>query len=199
MNSYYPKEVEELISILKELPGIGQRGAEHMVFCMLKWPDDKLKFLSEKIFSLCENIKICKKCGNICVEELCNICQDSRRDSFTICVLEDYTQIPSLEKSGFRGIYHVLGGRLSPLENKDIESLSVEALFSRIDSDKISEVILALNQDVEGQATAIYIAELLKVKNIKITTLARGIPAGADISYANSATISVALNGRVEM
>ena len=198
-NSYYPKEVEELISILKELPGIGQRGAERMVFCMLKWPKDKLKFFSEKISSLYEKIRFCKTCGNICQEDLCNVCQDPKRDSSIICILEDYTQVPSLEKSGFKGKYHILGGKLSPLENKGTEALSLESLLNRINSEKISEVILALSQDVEGQATAIYIADFLKDKNIKITTLARGIPAGADISYANSATISVALNGRVEL
>ena len=196
-NSYYPKELEELISILKELPGIGQRGAERMAFCMLKWPVGKLDFLGEKISNLHEKIKKCQICGNLCENDLCCVCKDPKRDSSIICILEDYTQIPPMEKSGFKGVYHVLGGKLSPLENKGAETLSLKSLISRINSDKVTEVILALSQDVEGQATTIYIAGLLKDKNIKITTLARGIPAGADISFANSATIAAALDGRV--
>ena len=198
-NSYFPKEIEDLISILKELPGIGQRGAERMAFSMLKWPESKLKFLSEQISNLYEKISFCKVCGNLCQEDLCNVCKDPKRDASVICVLEDYTQIPPLEKSGFKGTYHVLGGKLSPLENRDVEALSLEPLLNRINSGKISEVILALSQDVEGQATAIYIANQLKDKNITITTLARGIPAGADISYANSATILAAINGRITL
>jgi len=196
-NSYYPKELDELISTLKELPGIGQRGAERMAFCMLKWPEDKLNFLGEKISSLQEKIKKCIVCGNLCEKDLCSICSNPGRDISVICILEDYTQIPPIEKSGFKGIYHILGGKLSPLENKGVETLSLEPLLSRINSDKPAEIILALSQDVEGQATTIYIAGLLKDKNIKITTLARGIPAGADISYANSATIAAAIDGRV--
>ena len=196
-NSYYPKELEELISILKELPGIGQRGAERMALCMLKWPEDKLTFLGGKISSLHKKIKKCTMCGNLCEKDLCSICNDPNRDSSLICILEDYTQIPPLEKSGFKGVYHVLGGKLSPLDNRGAESLSLEPLINRINSEKLTEIILALSQDIEGQATSIYIANLLKNKNIKITTLARGIPAGADISYANSATIAAAMDGRI--
>ena len=198
-NTYYPKDIEELISLLKELPGIGQRGAERMAFCMLKWPEGKLSFLSEKISDLHKKIKKCQICGNLCENELCSICKDSKRDFSIVCILEDYTQIPSMEKSGFKGVYHVLGGKLSPLENKGAEALSLEPLIKRINTGKLTEIILALSQDVEGQATAIYIAGLMKGKNIRITTLARGIPAGADISYANSATIAAAIDGRISI
>ena len=196
-NLYYPKELEELISVLKELPGIGQRGAERMAFCMLKWPKDKLDFLGKKISSLPEKIKKCKVCGNLCEIDFCKVCVDPKRDSSIICVVEDYTQIPPMEKSGYKGIYHILGGKLSPLENKGAETLSLNSLINRISTEKITEIILALSQDVEGQATSIYIANMLKEKNVRITTLARGIPAGADISYANSATIAAAIDGRV--
>ncbi len=198
-HSYYPKGLEELISILKELPGIGQRGAERMALCMLKWPKDKLNFLGAKISDLHVKIKKCKICGNLCEKELCNVCIDPKRDSSVICVLEDYSQIPPMEKSCFKGVYHVLGGKLSPLDNKGTDTLSIEPLINRLNSGKLTEIILALSQDVEGQATTIYIANLLKNKNIKITTLARGIPAGADISYANSATITAAINGRISI
>ncbi len=198
-DSYYPEKLEEVITLLKELPGIGQRGAERMVFSMLKWPKDKLKFFGETISSLSDNIKKCQKCGNICEDDLCSICKNLHRDSSLICVLEDYTQIPSMEKSGFKGLYHILGGKLSPLENKGVDALSFESLCNRIKNEKPKEIILALSQDIEGQATAIYIAEQLKNQGIKITTLARGIPAGADISYANSATIAAAIDGRISI
>ena len=198
-NFYYPKELEELISILKELPGIGQRGAERMAFCMLKWPEDKIDFLGSKISKLHANIKKCKVCGNLCEGDLCRVCSDPKRDGSIVCILEDYAQIPPLEKSGYKGVYHILGGKLSPLEGKGIETLFLTPLLDRINSGNLSEVIFALSQDVEGQATTIYIANILKEKNIKITTLARGIPAGADISFANSATIAAAIDGRVSI
>ena len=198
-NYHYPEKLEDVILLLKELPGIGQRGAERIVFSMLKWPKDKLKFLGETISCLSEQIKTCQKCGNICENTLCNICKDTERNTSLLCVLEDYTQIPSLEKSGYKGLYHILGGKLSPLENKGVETLSLESLYNRIKSEKPIEVILALSQDIEGQATTIYIAEQLKDKGIKISTLARGIPAGADISYANSATLAAAIDGRISI
>jgi recombination protein RecR len=105
-NSYYPKELEELISILKEFPGIGQRGAERIAFCMLRWPEDKLNFLGEKISNFHKKIRKCQACGNLCENDLCRVCSDPKRDSSIICILEDYTQIPSIEKSGFKGVYH---------------------------------------------------------------------------------------------
>ena len=194
--SIFPKELDELISLLKELPGIGQRGAERMAFTMLKWPSDKLVYFGEKISQIPEKIKKCKICGNISNEEECSICSNPSRNSSFICVVEDYTQILPIEKSGFKGVYHVLGGKLSPLDNKGADTLTINQLIDRIENDNIEEIILALSMDVEGQATVIYISDLLKDRNIKITTLARGIPAGADLSYANSATIAAALEGR---
>jgi len=199
MSYCYPKELEELIVLFKELPGIGQKGAERMVFQMLKWPDGKLKHFGKQISVLHDILKKCSICGNLCTEEICSICDDSKRDRCTICVLEDYTQVSSFEKSYYKGLYHILGGKLSPLENRGADTLTIDLLINRINAGEINEVILALSLDIEGQATSIYIADLLKNSGVEITTLARGIPAGADISYANSATISAAVKGRVKL
>ena len=199
MSYCYPKELEELIVLFKELPGIGQKGAERMVFQMLKWPDGKLKHFGNQISVLHDILKKCSICGNLCTEEICSICDDSKRDRCTICVLEDYTQVSSFEKSYYKGLYHILGGKLSPLENRGADTLTIDLLINRINAGEINEVILALSLDIEGQATSIYIADLLKNSRAEITTLASGIPAGADISYANSATISAAVKGRVKL
>ena len=190
------KYIDELIELLKEFPGIGQRGAERLVFHILKWPPEKVEYLGDKIRFLPDKIRKCKICGNISEGEICEICSSFERDKTTVCVVEEFSHIYPIDKSGFKGVFHILGGKISPLNNRGADLLTIDSLISRIEDSNIKEVILALSQDVEGQATAIYISELIKEKNVKITTLARGIPAGADISFANSATISVALNGR---
>ena len=190
------KYIDEIIELFKEFPGVGQRGAERMVFQLLRWTPEKLEFLGERIKDIPLNIRKCKVCGNLTEHEVCSICSSLDRDKSTICVVEEFSHIMPIEKSGYKGVYHILGGKISPLNNRGAENLTIDSLLSRIDSEDVKEVILALSQDVEGQATSIYISELLTDKNLKITTLARGIPAGADISFANAATISVALNGR---
>ncbi|MCF7791429.1 MAG: recombination mediator RecR [Victivallales bacterium] len=193
------KYIDELIEILKEFPGIGQRGAERIVFQILKWPPEKVETLGQKIKQLPDQIRTCKICGNISESEICEICSSHERDKNIICVVEEFSHIIPINKSGYKGVFHVLGGKISPLNNIEAEQLNLASLIERIKSSDITEVVLALSQDVEGQATAVYISEVLKKEDVKITTLARGIPAGADISYANSATISVAMNGRTEM
>ena len=191
--------IDELIELLKEFPGIGQRGAERLVFHILKWPPEKIGYLGDKIRFLPEKVRKCKICGNISENEICSICSSIERDQTTICVVEEFSHIFPINKSGYKGVFHILGGKISPLNNKGADLLSIDSLIDRINGGKTKEVILALSQDVEGQATSIYISELLKNEGIKITTLARGIPAGADISFANAATISVALNGRTSL
>ncbi len=201
MKSIYPHHLEELISTLKTLPGIGPKGAERLALAILKWPTDKVKSLATNIYELHERIKKCSKCGNISEAELCNICTSPSRNNSILCIVEDSSQIPAIENSGFyNGLYHILGGKLSPLENKGPDTLTVNELINRIknndDTTPIKEVILALSQDVEGQATSFYIADRIKNLEVSISTLARGLPAGADISFANSATIRAAINGR---
>lgn len=194
----HPKSVERLIELLKTLPGVGLRGAERMAFAMLRWPADKLKAFGETAAALPETLRACENCGNLAEDALCPICAMPARDRSLICVVESLTQIPSMEKSGlFKGVYHVLDGKLSPLEGKTDAHLRLDSLLTRVDRDQVSEVILALSPDVEGRATAYYVAEKLKAKNVTVTMLAQGLPAGADISFANAATLAVALDGRI--
>lgn len=199
--SKYPETIESLIDILKTLPGVGKRTAERMAFSMLKWQPDKLNALGDIMKSLHEKITPCPECGNLSSEnKSCGICSALSRDKSLICVVEESAQINNIEASAlFKGVYHVLGGKLSPLDGKTVDGLNIEKLLKRIEEHQVKEIILALSPDVEGQATAIYIANMLKNKNIRITRLAQGLPAGSDISYADTATIAAALNGRIPL
>lgn len=194
----YPETINDLIALLKTLPGVGPRGAARMALALLRWPDDKQKALCKAVEGL-GRVSDCPDCGNITEQDsLCVYCRDKTRDNTVICVVEQATQIPSIEASSFfKGLYHVLGGRIAPLDRQGPEQLRISQLVRRIENGKLAEVILALGLDVEGQATAIYIADLLKDKGIRITRLARGLPAGSDITYADSATVGAAINGRI--
>jgi recombination protein RecR len=197
----YPEALEEIIDALKKLPGIGKRTAERLALAMLKWQSDKLVHLGELLQTLPENITFCPECGNLASSgQKCVVCQSSSRDRSLLCVVEEFSQIMSIENSScFKGIYHVLGGKLSPLENRSASDLNIDTLLQKIETGNIKEVILALSPDVEGQATAMYIANMLDGKDIAITRLAQGLPAGSDISYADAATIGVALSGRTKI
>ena len=201
MGSAYPQVLEELIEALKGLPGIGRRSAERTALALLKWRPEKLQYLGEHIAVLADAVTRCPCCGNLSEKgELCPICSDPHRDGTQICVVEDFSQIFSIEKSGsYQEVYHVLGGKLSPLEQRSAEELSVDRLLTRLETQEVKELILALNSDVEGRATAIYLAELCTGKAGTISQLAQGLPAGADIGYADGATISAALSGRVKL
>jgi len=200
-NSKYPEIINNLIAAFKSFPGIGQRSAVRMAFATLKWSPDKQKAMGKLLTELDEKIAPCPQCGNISApDQLCVYCSDMSRNHNIICVVEEITQITSIEASGlFRGTYHVLGGKLAPLEGKSVDDLNLTSLINRIKNREVAEVILALGQDVEGQATAIYISDLMQEMDIKITRLARGLPAGSDIAYADSATIAAALNGRISL
>lgn len=195
MNSY-PEQAEFIIELLKEFPGIGQRGAERVLFTMLKWDTEKIKKFGDMISDIPEKIKFCKYCGNISEDHECYVCKDSKRNSQLICVVENYEHIIPIEKSGYDGLYHVLGGKISPLEDSPPESLNISSLINRINKNSVEEIIIALSQDIEGQATSAYITDLLKDKKIKITKIARGLPAGSDLSFANADTINAAIDGR---
>ena len=197
----YPKALEEIINHLKRLPGIGKRTAERLALAMLKWNGEKIIAFGEALEKLPLKVTFCPDCGGLAEnDEKCLICQSSNRDSNLLCVVEDFSQIMSIENSSFfKGFYHVLGGKLSPLDNRLAADLNVDSLIERIDKLKVQELILALSPDVEGQATAMYIANLLKDKDIKISRLAQGLPAGADISFADAATIGAALSGRTKI
>jgi len=197
----YPETITNLIALLKTLPGIGGRSAARLAFSILKWKPEKQQSLGKLITEINDRIAPCPECGNIAEKNSkCQFCQDLSRDHNSICVVEEVTQIPSIEASAiFKGLYHVLGGRIAPLEGKSAQELNIDSLLMRIDQNNVKEVILALAQDVEGQATAIYISEILKSHNIKVTSVARGLPAGSDIAYADAATIAVAINGRITL
>lgn len=196
----YPAELNALIELLTSLPGIGRRGAERIAFAMLKWQPEKLECLAALVGSLPENVTFCPDCGNLAsAGQQCPVCLNPGRDRTIICVVEEFTQINAIERSAFyRGLYHVLGGKLSPLSGRHVEDLSIEPLLKRIDDLEAREIILALSPDVEGQATAAYLGNLLQGRLLKITRLAQGLPAGSDISYADAATIGAALKGRRE-
>lgn len=196
--SQYPSAVEDLISALRMLPGIGRRSAERMALAMLKFPAEELKMLGEVISSLPQSVGCCPICGNLTEKDSpCAICTSTRRDESIICVVEDFSRIAVLEKSGgFHGLYHVLGGRISPLDDELEDTLRINALEKRLESGKVKELILALGGDIESRATALYLANKFANKVSKITKLAQGLPAGGDLAYADSATILAAINGR---
>jgi len=200
-NSKYPEIINNLISAFKSFPGVGERSALRMAFATLKWSPEKQRAMGKLLSELDEKIAPCTQCGNISSpNQLCIYCSDMSRNQNTICVVEEVTQINSIEASGlFRGTYHVLGGKIAPLDGKSVADLNLTSLLKRVKESEINEIILALGQDVEGQATAIYISDIMKDLNIKITRLARGLPAGSDIAYADSATIAAALSGRTSL
>ena len=196
--SEYPVAVMELIEQLRRLPGIGRRSAERMALALLKFSAAELEEFGEAVKQLPEAVASCEICGNLTEKgEKCPICSSMRRDESVICVVEDFTRINAIEKSGaYNGLYHVLGGRISPLDDEYESNLRIAQLENRLAGGKVKELILALGGDIESRATSIYLAKKFADKVEKITKLAQGLPAGADLSYADSATISAALNGR---
>lgn len=194
----YPEALAELIEGLKMLPGIGRRSAERMAMAMLKWPPENMKRFGSVITALPDRIGKCRICGNITdSDSICAICAAANRIQSQICVVEDISQLIMIEKSGaYRGVYHVLGGKLSPLNNCNEEDLNIATLSERIANGGVKELILALGADVEARATGFMLADKYSKCGIKITVLAQGLPAGANLAYADSATINAALTHR---
>lgn len=202
MNEKYPQSLEDLMELLRGLPGVGRRSAERMAMNLHSWDESRLQALAEVLSELKKKVGKCSICGNLAdVREgekvICPICASPSRDPEILCVVEDTPQIRSIEACGvFRGVYHVLGGRIAPLEGRSVDSISADALEKRLESGTFREIIFALSPDVEGQATAVYLVNRLKRFGLKTSRLAQGLPAGSDLSFADPATIAAALSGR---
>ena len=192
--------IDELTSEFARLPGIGRKTAQRLVFHLLRQSPDQSRRLAEALVSLTERVRTCDRCRNLTESPLCAICSDARRDPHLVCVVEEAADIASIERSGeFRGLYHVLGGRLSPIDGVGPADLAIEALMARVEPEAIREVILATNPSMEGEATALYLQRLLIGRPIRITRIARGLPVGGDLEYADGVTIAQALSARREM
>jgi recombination protein RecR len=196
----YPAALKSLIAELKRMPGIGPRSAERIALWMVQTRDARLPEIARAITEVNEQIRPCSRCGFFTTETLCDICSDPARDRDKLCVIEQPTDILPLERTGaFRGQYHSLGGRISPLDHIGPEDLRIDALVERVRNEEPGEVILALGADVEGEATASYVASLLRDLPATVTRLAQGLPAGGGLEYADELTLSRALAGRREV
>ena len=193
----YTKSIEKLIEKLIKFPGIGRRSAERIIGYILGAPGDEIKALSEAITNVKENVRFCKVCNNLSEEELCRICQDSGRNKQVLCVVENPVDVTAIEKAGsFNGLYHVLLGSISPLEGKGPADLNIDTLIQRIKQDNIKEVIIATDADTEGETTAIYLAKLIRPLGVNLSRIGLGLPVGSNLEYADSTTLSKALDSR---
>ena len=196
----YPAAIQGLVGELKRLPGIGPRSAERIALWMLQSRDARPLEVARAIREVQETVHPCPRCGFFTTEPLCQICADPSRDPSLICVVEQPTEILPLERTGgFRGLYHALGGRISPLDHIGPEDLRIDSLIDRIKSEAPTEIILALGSDVEGEATASYLADLLRELPVSVTRLAQGLPAGGGLDQADELTLSRALAGRTRL
>ena len=195
----YSPAVENLIAQLTRLPGVGTRTAQRLAFHVLRAPRQEALALADAIREAKERIGFCRECGNLTEEEVCGICLDARRDHSVVCVVEQPFDVVSLEKTReFRGVYHVLGGALSPLDGVEPEHLRIDELLRRVERNGVEEVVVATNPTMTGEATAAFIAERLRGRT-RVTRLASGLPVGSDLEYADEVTLGRALSGRREM
>jgi recombination protein RecR len=191
--------VDNLIAQLSRLPGIGTRTAQRLSFHILRLSKEDALALADAIREVKERIRFCAECGNLTEEELCLICRDARRDRSVICVVEQPADLISMERTAaFRGVYHVLGGALSPLDGVEPEHLKIDELLSRVERNGVQEVVLATNPNMTGEATASFLADRLRDRT-RVTRLASGLPVGGDLEYADEVTLGRALAGRREM
>ena len=191
--------VDNLVAQLSRLPGVGQRTAQRLAFHLLSTPKQEALALATAIEEVKERVRFCSECGNLTEEELCAICTDPRRDRTVVCVVEQPVDVISIERTHeFRGLYHVLGGSLSPLDGVEPEHLRIDELLRRVGAGGIGEVVLATNPNMTGEATAAYVADRLRDR-VRVTRLASGLPVGGDLEYADEVTLGRALAGRREL
>lgn len=192
--------IERLIEEFTRLPGIGRKTAHRLAYHVLKTSKSETDSLCNALRDVKEKVKSCSVCANLAETDPCPVCQGERRDRSVICIVEEASDVNAIERSGeYQGLYHVLGGVLSPLDGIGPEQLTVELLLSRVRNGEIREVIVATNPSVEGEATALYLKKILSPAGVKVTRIARGLPVGGDIEYADDVTISRALEGRREL
>ncbi len=192
--------LQTAIEELGKLPSIGRKTAQRLALHLVKSNPEVVENLVAALTALKENLKLCSVCYNISVEDTCDICKSVKRDRAIICVVEEASDIIAIEKTNeYNGLYHVLGGVLSPLSGTDADSLKIKELLQRLQGDMVKEIILALNPDTEGEATSLYLAKLLKPLSLKITRIARGLPIGGDLEFADEATIGRAVIGRITL
>jgi len=199
MSKFLPKSVRDVIEELSKLPGIGPKSAQRLAIHLLHSPESRVRPLGEALLKLKDNVIFCEECWNIAESNPCGICSNIARDKSMICVVENILDVVALEKTGdLSGVYHVLHGALSPIEGIGPDQLKIEALIDRVKTGGINEIILATNPSLEGEATALYIQKLLREFPLKVTRIARGLPVGGDLEYADEVTLSRAITGRVE-
>jgi recombination protein RecR len=191
--------VQNLVAQLTRLPGVGQRTAQRLAFHLLRTPKEEALALAEAIVEVKERVRFCRECGNLTEDEVCAICLDARRDHSLICVVEQPVDLISLERTAeFRGLYHVLGGALSPIDGVEPADLRIDELIRRVERNGVEEVVVATNPNMTGEATAAYLADRLRGR-VRVTRLASGLPVGGDLEYADEVTLGRALAGRREM
>jgi recombination protein RecR len=197
---HYAKPLAKLVGELEKLPGIGPKSAQRLAFHILRTSEEEAKRLSEAIADVKANITLCTVCFNFTDKEICDICRDPKRDKSLLCVVAEPRDLVAMEKTNeFRGLYHVLGGVISPMDGIGPDMLKVRELTSRIGRDEVKGVVLATNPTIEGDTTAMYLAGLLKPFGVKVTRIAHGMPVGGDLDYADQATLIQALEWRREM
>ena len=188
------------IEELSKLPGIGKKTAQRLALYILKSDKESVDSFVKAIEELKTKLRFCSRCYNLSVEELCEICKSEKRDKSVICIVEDVNDVIAIEKTNeYNGLYHVLGGVLSPLSGVSADTLKIKELIRRFETEEILEIILALNPDTEGEATTLYLAKLVKPFGVKVSRIARGLPIGGDIEFADEATIGRAVIGRIEL
>ena len=195
----YPASLRAMIRTLSHLPGIGKRTAERLAFDLMTWDEREIQNFSTQLANLHDSIEECQSCHSWSETELCSICSDLNRSKQLICVVEDIHQMFNIEKSGaYRGLYHILGGKISPLNNRSVDQLNISSLIDRCSLQETQEVIIALSPDVEGEATSHYLTEILETHNIDISRIALGVPLGADLSYVDPASMAMSINKRIK-
>lgn len=193
----YEGVIQELIDELGRLPGVGPKSAQRIAFYLLQADEDQAKRLAEVLMEVKERVRFCEQCGNVAEAELCNICRDPRRSKASICVVEESKDVQAIERTReFKGLYHVLGGAISPIEGIGPDNLRIKELVSRLADPEIKEIIIATDPNLEGEATATYLTRMLSPMGITISRLASGLPVGGDLEYADEITLGRAFEGR---